>query len=169
MSHPTQSGVAIDASQQTLLESLPPVLIIQLKRFQYDTAVRDVVKVGKQVRFGPELDVGSELMSLTKRMHGGKYRLFGGMCRRRIVINTVVLMFSSVIYHHGLQASGGHYTIDVLHLNRDLSTKPREAWIRMDDEFVSDVRPEDVFGAPERDDRSAYLLFYRRVGNATRS
>jgi ubiquitin carboxyl-terminal hydrolase 10 len=52
----------------------------------------------------------------------------------------------------------------VLHPNRDLSNKPREAWIRIDDELVSDVRPEDVFDAPERDDRCAYLLFYRRAG-----
>ena len=76
----------------------------------------------------------------------------------------------TVLYHHGLSASGGHYTLDVLHPNIDNTVgtgptvKPREGWIRIDDELVSDVRPEDVFGTPERDDRCAYLLFYRRVG-----
>jgi ubiquitin carboxyl-terminal hydrolase 10 len=35
--------------------------------------------------------------------------------------------------------------------------------VRIDDEFVSDVRPVDVFGAPEGDYRCAYLLFYRQV------
>ena len=75
-----------------------------------------------------------------------------------------------MLYHHGLSASGGHYTLDVLHPNIDNTVgtgptvKPREGWIRIDDELVSDVRPEDVFGTPERDDRCAYLLFYRRVG-----
>jgi ubiquitin carboxyl-terminal hydrolase 10 len=39
----------------------------------------------------------------------------------------------------------------------------REGWVRIDDELVSDVRPVDVFGAPEGDSRCAYLLFYRRV------
>jgi ubiquitin carboxyl-terminal hydrolase 10 len=74
-----------------------------------------------------------------------------------------------VLYHHGLSAAGGHYTLDVLHPNRDLSNgKPREAWIRIDDEFVSDVRNDDVFGANEREDRCAYLLFYRRVGPAVK-
>ena len=68
------------------------------------------------------------------------------------------------LYHHGQSASGGHYTLDVLHLNRDLNDRPRQAWIRIDDELVSDVRPEDVFGGQERDDRCAYLLFYRRLG-----
>jgi ubiquitin carboxyl-terminal hydrolase 10 len=77
-----------------------------------------------------------------------KYKLFG------------------VLYHHGLSASGGHYTLDVLHPNRDLSSKPREAWIRIDDELVSDVVPDDVFGGLERDDRCAYLLFYRKIGGA---
>jgi hypothetical protein len=42
------------------------------------------------------------------------------------------------------------------------ATKPREAWI--DDEFVSEVRAEDVFGKEDAEGRSAYLLFYRWVG-----
>lgn len=70
-----------------------------------------------------------------------------------------------MLYHHGLSASGGHYTLDVLHPNRDHhSAKPREGWVRIDDELVSDVRAEDVFGGADRDDRCAYLLFYRRIG-----
>lgn len=75
-------------------------------------------------------------------------------------------MLFIVLYHHGLSASGGHYTLDVLHPNRDLTStsKPREGWIRIDDELVSDVRAEDVFGGVDRDDRCAYLLFYRRIG-----
>ena len=63
-----------------------------------------------------------------------------------------------------MSASGGHYTLDVLHPNRELTDRPRAAWIRIDDELVSDVRPDDVFGGQEREDRQPYLLFYRRVG-----
>ena len=86
--------------------------------------------------------------------------------------NMSLTLSSLVLYHHGLSASGGHYTLDVLHPNIDNAVgtvKPREGWIRIDDELVSDVRPEDVFGPPERDDRCAYLLFYRRVGASVRS
>jgi len=81
-----------------------------------------------------------------------KYKLFGAL------------------YHHGQSASGGHYTLDVLHPNRFPGTgqqkaaEKREGWVRIDDELVSDVRHEDVFGSSERDDgRTAYLLFYRRL------
>jgi ubiquitin carboxyl-terminal hydrolase 10 len=71
----------------------------------------------------------------------------------------------AAIYHHGVSASGGHYTLDVLHPTRfPTATGAQEGWVRIDDELVSDVRPADVFGATERDDaRCAYLLFYRRI------
>ena len=46
-----------EASQQVLIEALPPILVLHLKRFLYDTAARGVVKVGKPVQFGPDLDI----------------------------------------------------------------------------------------------------------------
>ncbi|KAG1756886.1 uncharacterized protein EDB91DRAFT_1094988 [Suillus paluster] len=148
----TRPGATLDASQQVHIDSLPPILILHLKRFLYDANKGGVAKVGKQVAFAPELDMGTEVMVPGKKVHGTRYRLFGA------------------VYHHGLTASGGHYTLDVLHPNVDMThppTKPREGWIRIDDELVSDVRAEDVFGPVERDElngRCAYLLFYRRVG-----
>lgn len=149
----TRPGATLDATQQVHIESLPPILILHLKRFLYDANKGGVAKVGKQVAFAPELEVGNEVMVQGKKVNGTKYRLFGAL------------------YHHGLSASGGHYTLDVLHPNIDMSsapTKPREGWIRIDDEFVSDLRADDVFGngGAEKDEtmRCAYLLFYRRVG-----
>ena len=68
-----------------------------------------------------------------------------------------------VLYHHGESVSSGHYTVDVLHLNRD--SVSGESWLRIDDEAVSAVRHEDVFGGHnnERVDRRAYMLFYCRT------
>ncbi|KAJ3784246.1 hypothetical protein GGU10DRAFT_33639 [Lentinula aff. detonsa] len=144
-----------EGSQLVLIEALPPVLVLHMKRFEYDASVGGVVKVGKQVMFGPELVVGSDVLSAKARSDlgakGARYKLFGA------------------IYHHGISASGGHYTLDVLHPDRfprAATAKPREGWIRIDDELVSDVRPEDVFGQGDFDDggiRCAYLLFYRRM------
>lgn len=71
-----------------------------------------------------------------------------------------------MLYHHGLSATGGHYTLDVLHPNRDSTSPParaREAWVRFDDDLVTNLNSEDVFAPSNREDKSAYLLFYRRL------
>ena len=47
---PSDVGVN-EASRQTLIEVLPPVLVIHLKRFLYDPAAGSLVKVGKPIRF----------------------------------------------------------------------------------------------------------------------
>ena len=66
-----------------------------------------------------------------------------------------------VLYHHGESAGCGHYTVDVLHPNRDGDAG---LWLHIDDKTVSPVRHEDVFG--ERGTKRAayewcaYLLFY---------
>ena len=49
----------INAQQQVLIEALPPVLVLHIKRFCYDKESGGVVKVGKRVRFSGELDIGS--------------------------------------------------------------------------------------------------------------
>lgn len=71
-----------------------------------------------------------------------------------------------VLYHHGESASSGHYTVDVLHPNGDSSSRnPGETWLHIDDETVSPVRDEDVFGGHNNervDDKCAYILFYCR-------
>ena len=64
MTHHSRPGVAIDASQRVLIDGLPPVLILHVKRFCYDVSVGGVVKVMKQVRFGPELEIGSGMRVL---------------------------------------------------------------------------------------------------------
>ncbi|THH20875.1 hypothetical protein EW146_g530, partial [Bondarzewia mesenterica] len=136
MDSPTHPGLTIEASQQVVIEALPPILVLHLKRFLYDVDAKGVVKIGKMIQFSPELEISKDIMAPgRKSAHPVRYQLYG------------------VLYHHGLSASGGHYTLDVLHPNRDLSAKPREAWIRIDDELVSDVRAEDVFDGLDRDDR----------------
>ncbi|KAG6868798.1 hypothetical protein C0993_010094 [Termitomyces sp. T159_Od127] len=140
---PLELDAARQASIQHLLEALPPVLVVAFKRFFYDKDVGGVVKVGKAVQWGETLEVGGDVMApALRRGPAAQYKLFGAL------------------YHHGQSASGGHYTLDVLHPGRNAA----EGWMRIDDELVSDVRLEDVF-VPQHEDESkaAYLLFYRRV------
>jgi ubiquitin carboxyl-terminal hydrolase 10 len=40
-----------------LIEALPPVLIVHLKRFHYDAVAGGVVKNRKPVQFSPELEI----------------------------------------------------------------------------------------------------------------
>ncbi|KAJ7792833.1 hypothetical protein B0H14DRAFT_3498749 [Mycena olivaceomarginata] len=142
MSHPSHPGIVVDASQQILIDALPPILILHVKRFCCDMAVGGVVKVGKRVAFGPELEVGNDVLVPTARKQPVRYKLFG------------------VVYHHGVSASGGHYMLDVIRPTRSPAVLRAPAasargWVRIDNELVSDLRPLDVFGAPEGDSRYA--------------
>ncbi|KAF8467101.1 hypothetical protein DFH94DRAFT_639069 [Russula ochroleuca] len=140
-----------EASQQVLIEALPPVLVLHLKRFQYDVAADGIVKISKPVQFAPELEIPLEIMAPVsgKPAEPVHYKLYG------------------VLYHHGESAGSGHYTVDVLHPDGDSGSG--ESWLHIDDEAVSAVRREDVFGDhnDERvDDRCAYMLFYCRTAPA---
>ena len=69
-----------------------------------------------------------------------------------------------VLYHHGNSAGDGHYTVDVLHPNGESSGGG--AWLHIDDEAVSAVKHEDVFGGHDServDGRCVYMLSYCRT------
>ena len=46
-----------EASKQVLIEVLPSVLVLHLKRFLYDVVTDSIVKISKPVQFGPELEI----------------------------------------------------------------------------------------------------------------
>jgi len=138
-----------EASQQVLIEALPPVLVLHLNRVRYDAAAGGIIKIGKFIQFSPELEIPLDIMSPNAQRPSKlpHYKLYG------------------VLYHHGESAGGGHYTVDILHRNGDGDTG--EVWLHIDDEAVSPMRHEDVFGGrgDERagDERCAFLLFYCRT------
>lgn len=145
------------ARKQTFIDSLPPVLILQLKRFSYQLEKRDNVfeeeeenanekevpavgtieKVMKNVQYGLDLTVPAECLSAAVRgVEKRDYQLIG------------------VIYHHGRNAEGGHYTCDVL--------RDENRWIRIDDTAVEAIAAEAVTAKPDARDKSAYILMYHR-------
>nr|XP_031857112.1 uncharacterized protein CI109_007505 [Kwoniella shandongensis]KAA5524183.1 hypothetical protein CI109_007505 [Kwoniella shandongensis] len=143
-------GANVDATKQVYIESCPQILILHLKRFVYDPVERAVVKRNKPVGYGAELVIPLEIISPGRRNPSGiKYRLFG------------------VVYHHGVSASGGHYTVSV-------ARQDDKGWIHFDDESVTNVPKEDVVVSREEveggktglvggREKTAYLLFYQRV------
>lgn len=125
-------GPGNTATKQVSIETLPQVLILHLKRFQYDNA-GGTQKIYKKVGYPLELEIPKEVFPQHKRgglmAHGGlpKYRLIG------------------VVYHHGKNASGGHYTVDV-------RRQEGREWIRFDDTIIKRIRSEDVAeGGSEED------------------
>jgi ubiquitin carboxyl-terminal hydrolase 10 len=54
---PSQPSGLSDASQQMLIEALPPILVLHLKRFEYNAAAGRVIKIGKRVQFSSELQI----------------------------------------------------------------------------------------------------------------
>lgn len=48
---------------------LPPVLVLHLKRFLYDTTVNDVVKLSKKIAFGTELEIPKGMRGRFRLIH----------------------------------------------------------------------------------------------------
>ncbi|KAL4796088.1 hypothetical protein BDV19DRAFT_142337 [Aspergillus venezuelensis] len=126
-------GPNVTATKQVFLENLPPVLILHLKRFQYDSVTHGTQKIWKKIGYPLDLEIPREVFPPHRRnvmmAQGGlpKYRLIG------------------VIYHHGKNASGGHYTVDV-------RRQEGREWIRLDDTVIRRVKSEDVAEAGGEED-----------------
>lgn len=125
-------GPGVAATKQMFIDTLPPVLILHLKRFQYDNA-GGTQKIWKKVGYPLELEIPKEVFPPHKR---GGLAAHGGLPRYRLI---------GVVYHHGKNASGGHYTVDV-------RRQEGREWIRLDDTIIRRVRSEDVAeGGSEED------------------
>ncbi|KKP05862.1 ubiquitin thiolesterase [Trichoderma harzianum] len=117
-------GKDVTATKQVFIETLPPVLILHLKRFQFDAEGHGTVKIWKKIGYPLELEIPREALSRQKRQNLDD----ASMPRYKLI---------SVVYHHGKNASGGHYTVDV-------RRQDGREWIRLDDTVIRRIRPEDV-------------------------
>jgi len=140
--HSGVRGTLVDATKQVLIESLPPILVVHVKRFLYDLH-GGVQKSNKPLLYNTILQVPRDVLSPNQRGPSSpRYRLY------------------AVIYHHGKFASGGHYTIDLLR-------QDHSEWLRIDDTQIDVVAESDVvLMSPSTitdKDRTAYLLFYQRI------
>ncbi|KAI1081377.1 cysteine proteinase [Whalleya microplaca] len=125
------------ATKQVLIESVPPVLILHLKRFQFDAEGTGTVKIWKKVGYPLELELPKEVFSRQKR--NAITAEGAGFPKYKLI---------AAVYHHGKNASGGHYTVD-------LRRQDGREWIRMDDTVIRRVRSEEVAeGGVEEDSAS---------------
>jgi ubiquitin C-terminal hydrolase len=111
----------------------PPILIIQLKRFEFDG--NKTSKITKAVDIPLDLDISKYITNQDKNINT-KYKLY------------------SVIQHHGNDFQSGHYTATI----RDVDTDNAK-WYKYDDSTVTEVtNAENLF----KKDKEAYILFYAR-------
>ncbi|KAF4548493.1 Ubiquitin carboxyl-terminal hydrolase-like protein 7 [Elsinoe fawcettii] len=125
-------GPGTTATKQVFIESLPPILILHLKRFQYDSS-GGTQKIWKRIGYPLDFELPKEVFPPAKR---AGMSLKGGLPRYRL---------TAVVYHHGKSAAGGHYTVDLLR-------QDRREWVRVDDTLIRRIRPEDVAEAGAEED-----------------
>lgn len=120
-------GKDVRATKQVFIESVPPVLVLHLKRFQFDAeGYGGTVKIWKKIGYPLEFEFPREVLS--RQTRNSILAENSGAPRYRLI---------SVVYHHGKNASGGHYTADV-------RRQDGREWIRIDDTVIRRVRNEDV-------------------------
>eukprot|EP01083_Nonionella_stella_P070415 188358_1 len=138
-----------DARKGVRFKAFPPVLQLQLKRFEYNSARQIMVKVNDRFEFPKVLDLRSLISDSENQEHHELYVL------------------QSVLVHSG-SVYGGHYQVFI---------RPdcRGDWFRFDDDRVKRVSDEaaiddnfggidDRYGAGCTRSSSAYMLVYIRKG-----
>lgn len=107
------------AAKHNELDSVPQVLMLQLKRFTFGQ--KGAEKLGKRLEFDMDLELSAQHMSSALQLSLGKeaarYRLQG------------------VVSHHGKRMGDGHYTCDGC---------VQDKWFRFDDRSVKPISPEQV-------------------------
>ncbi|KAH7067079.1 hypothetical protein FB567DRAFT_259138 [Paraphoma chrysanthemicola] len=137
------------STKQVHIETLPPVLILHLKRFHYDA--QGPQKIWKKIGYPLELEIPKEVFPPHKR---SSYLTRGAFPRYRLI---------AVVYHHGKNASGGHYTVD-------LRRQEGKEWIRMDDTILRRIRADDVAeGGAEEDPKVLAAALEQHKNDAGKS
>ncbi|KAG2213843.1 hypothetical protein INT47_001112 [Mucor saturninus] len=139
-----------DAKKGVIFESFPPVIHLQLKRFEYDMMKDSMVKINDRHEFPDEIDLEPFLSDSADRSESHKYALHG------------------VLVHTG-DLSGGHYFAFV-------RPTQENKWFKFDDDRVTPASLnqvfEDNFGGetknvhptykPVKRFTNAYMLVYIR-------
>ena len=178
----------VAAYKRQNIKTLPNVLIIILKRFDFNVETLAKVKVNDYCEFPQDLDLeeftqeGQTCRDLTKDLESGRLTQEDLTEDQRRLLQRKIPKFyyryrlKGVIVHSG-HADAGHYYSYIM--NRE--KKPEEQWLEFNDTVVRPFDqkeiPEETFGGEEEifsstygrkeplreKVRNAYVLFYERV------
>lgn len=108
-----------DAEKGVIFEYLPPVLHLQLKRFEYDFNYDQLIKINDKYEFPESIDLSKFLDKDSKQSKPVTYNLHG------------------VLVHAGDISTGHYYTL--------IKPNTDDKWFRFDDEKVWRVTKSQVF------------------------
>lgn len=136
----------VQASKKLDLWSMPEILIVHLKRFQYSRGFRN--KIDSVVDF----PTGGDVLDVSEYLPEGA---------RASNTNSLQYQLFSISNHTGSLYSGHYTAYAKLWEDPDSPTHRRknEHWYSFNDSYVSEM------DEPPQPDSSAYLLFYRRLAN----
>lgn len=177
----------VETVKRLCIKKLPPVLAIQLKRFDYDFERSCAIKFNDYFEFPRVLDMEPYTVNGLAKIEGEAIEEDLVVCEdfehsQSGASNCTRYELCGIVVHSG-QASGGHYYSYILHKNADSTRK----WYKFDDGDVSECKLDDdeemkvqCFGGEymgevfdqmlkrmscRRQKRwwNAYILVYRRV------
>uniref|UniRef100_A0A336MFC5 ubiquitinyl hydrolase 1 n=1 Tax=Culicoides sonorensis TaxID=179676 RepID=A0A336MFC5_CULSO len=114
------------------VRKLPPVLAIQLKRFEYDYERVCAIKFNDYFEFPRKLDMEPYTVSGLAKIEGEVIDIEDNMFEEPA---TTKYQLTGIVVHSG-QASGGHYFSFILHKNPNGT----EQWYKFDDGEVSECK-----------------------------
>ncbi|XP_042614954.1 probable ubiquitin carboxyl-terminal hydrolase FAF-X isoform X2 [Cyprinus carpio] len=192
--HCEKCNKKVDTVKRLLIRKLPPVLAIQLKRFDYDWERECAIKFNDYFEFPRELDMEPYTVAGVAKLEGAE-----------VLPESQVIAESSPeesdpndssryrlvgVLVHSRQASGGHYYSYVMQRHGNSSDGQKDRWYKFDDGDVTECKMEDdeemknqCFGGEymgevfdhmmkrmsyRRQKRwwNAYILFYERMDAA---
>jgi ubiquitin carboxyl-terminal hydrolase 10 len=131
-------------TKKVTLESVPPVLILQLKRFTYNKSQQAIVKIKRDVSYPETLTLSPHYLSSFLAAS---------------LTSPPTYHLQSIIMHHGTTADGGHYTALCRGEISTPSAGRQTQWRHIDDTTInSAVTRAQVLASTSQ----AYLLFYCR-------
>ncbi|XP_046391897.1 probable ubiquitin carboxyl-terminal hydrolase FAF-X isoform X3 [Ischnura elegans] len=117
------------------VKKLPPVLAIQLKRFEYDFERVCAMKFNDYFEFPRDLDMNPYTVAGLAKLEGEDIDRDYETTKPEVCTR---YQLSGIVVHSG-QASGGHYYSYILHRHTDGTCK----WYKFDDNEVSECKMED--------------------------
>ncbi|XP_062862625.1 probable ubiquitin carboxyl-terminal hydrolase FAF-X isoform X2 [Trichomycterus rosablanca] len=189
--HCEKCNKKVDTVKRLLIKKLPPVLAIQLKRFDYDWERECAIKFNDYFEFPRELDMEPYTVAGVAKLEGSDVHPENQVIQQHDPLEPEMPCSSryrlvGVLVHSG-QASGGHYYSYIIQRNGSGCEGETNRWYKFDDGDVTECKMDDdeemknqCFGGEymgevfdhmmkrmsyRRQKRwwNAYILFYERM------